>query len=105
MHKRVGNTVDYALDKFQKGPEEEQHFELPKETLSKEEEAAMISKLEDAPEDLERLSEDEIRILNNMTATTVHKVHGETSITALASDVFDGLTTRLDVGNLGLNKV
>ena len=56
------------------------------------------------PEELEKLSEDEVRILNDMTATHVAKISAEKSIDDLAKDVFDGLTPRLQRGCLGLQK-
>lgn len=56
------------------------------------------------PEELEKLSEDEVRILNDMTSAHVAQISNEKSINELANDVFDGLTPRLERGKLGLQE-
>ena len=91
---KVANTVGFALSKFQDQTPEQQRDSL-------------IGKIEDAanrPEDLEKLSEDEIEILNQMTAAHVAQIGSEKSIQDLANDVFDGLTPRLQRYEMGLKR-
>lgn len=91
---RAADTVKFALSRFQD--------QTPQQRRE-----ALTAKLEDVankPEELEKLSEEEVGILNDMTQAHVTQISAEKSINELANYVFDGLTPRLERGNLGLQE-
>ena len=69
---------------------------------------AVLEKVQNAghePEELERLTEDELAVLNNIVNRQFQLTKNEKNLDSFANDVIDGWTPVLVKGSLGLKKV
>jgi hypothetical protein len=88
VQQRAAESVDFALS-----------------SLEAEKERALMDKLEKAqaaPEMLERLTPEEVKILDQMGSRAFHREKDELNLTAFVGDVICGLSAILVRGNLGL---
>ncbi|MCJ1251842.1 hypothetical protein MMC30_009080 [Trapelia coarctata] len=91
--KKAASGVDFALDSIQK--------------ITPEQQKAVLDKVQHAghqPEELERLTEDELRILNSLVERQLAVTKTEKNLDNIANDVINGLTPNLELGNLTLVK-
>ncbi|KUJ13601.1 FAD/NAD(P)-binding domain-containing protein [Mollisia scopiformis] len=90
--KHAAESVNFALGSFEITPEKQQ---------------AVISKIAQAqsePETLEKLSPEEVHILDNISKRNFEREKDELDLTSFAGDIIDGFSARLVRGDLGLYK-
>lgn len=91
--KEVASSVNFALNTFKRDTPEQQK--------------AVLDKVQHAghePEELEKLTEDELNVLNNIVGRQLRLTKTEKDLENFANDVIDGLTPDLKRGSLGLRK-
>ena len=91
--KEVASSVDFALSTFKKATPEMRK--------------AVIEKVQHAghePEEMEKLTPDELVVLNNIVSKQFELTKSEKDLDNFANDVIDGLTPILKKGSLGLVK-
>lgn len=75
--------------------------------ITAEQQKAVLDKIQEAGHDfdeLEKLTEDEVRVLKSIAGRQQAMTLHASDIEALAGDVIDGLAANLEHGNLGLVK-
>jgi len=90
VQQKAAESVDFALGTFKITPEKER---------------AVLDKIEKAqaqPETLEKLTPEEVHILDNLGSRAFHREKDELDLTAFTGDVIDGLSAKLVRGDLGL---
>ena len=91
VRKHAADSINFALDSFD---EEKQR-------------AAVVKKIQQSqaePEALEKLTPEEVLILNKIVNRTYHRERDAKNLAKLSSDVIDGLSANVERGNLGLIK-
>ncbi|MCJ1285679.1 hypothetical protein MMC26_005020 [Xylographa opegraphella] len=92
----VVKTVDFCLNAFKETSPEERQRVLDKVA------ALNGTTGSDAKSDLEKLSEDEMKILNHIRAKQMLRMEDSFNLNHFGSDAIDGLAPNLKTGSLGL---
>jgi flavine halogenase len=90
IQKRTTEGVDFALTSL---------------TVTPAQEKAVLDKIQEAghrPQELERLTDEELHILNRIVTRNVGLTKDEKNLDNIANDVIDGLSVNLQRGDLGL---
>ena len=92
----VVKTVDFCLNAFKETSPEERQRVLDK--------VAALNGVtgSDAKSDLEKLSEDELKVLNHIRAKQMLRMEDSFNLNHFGSDAIDGLAPNLKTGSLGL---
>ena len=94
----VVKTVDFCLNAFQETSPEERQNVIDK--LKSIQESSSTDK--DTKEDLEKLTEDELRVLNNIRAKQMLRMEDSFNIDSFGQTAIDGYAPNLQRGKLGL---
>jgi len=97
-HDEVAKTVDFCLNAFKETSPEERKKVLDKVATIN----GTASIGPDAKQDLEKLTEDELKILNHIRAKQMLRMEDTFNLNHFGSDAIDGLAPNLVTGNLGL---
>lgn len=97
-HDEVVKTVDFCLNAFKETSPEERKKVLDKVAAIN----GTASIAPDAKQDLEKLTEDELKILNHIRAKQMLRMEDTFSLDHFGSDAIDGLAPNLKRGSLGL---
>lgn len=92
---------------IQKRTSEGVGFALEKMTITPEAQQAVLDKVQEAghkPEELEKLTPEELHILDKIATRNISITKTAQSIDTLANDVINGLSANLKRGDLGLVK-
>ncbi|MCJ1430339.1 hypothetical protein MMC29_008257 [Sticta canariensis] len=97
-HDEVVKTLDFCLNAFKETSPEERQKVLDKVAALN----GTASIGTDAKQDLEKLTEDELKILNHIRAKQMLRLEDTFSLDHFGSDAIDGLAPNLKRGSLGL---
>lgn len=97
-HDEVAKTVDFCLNAFKETSPEERKKVLDKVATIN----GTTSIHPEAKQDLEKLTEDELAILNNIRAKQMLRMEDTFSLNHFGSDAINGFAPNLKTGNLGL---
>lgn len=97
-HDEVVKTVDFCLNAFKETTPEERQKVLDKVAAIN----GTASINPDAKEELEKFTEDELKILNHIRAKQMLRMEDTFSLNHFGSDAIDGLAPNLRRGTLGL---
>lgn len=93
IQERAASSVDFALSVIHESSKEEQKAVLEK-----------IQKAAHEPEQLEKLTPDELAVLVNLREKQLRFIKGEKNLANFAHDAIEGFTPRLVTGSLGLKR-
>lgn len=97
-HDEVVKTVDFCLNAFKETSPEERKKVLDKVAAIN----GTDSMGSDGKQDLEKLTEDEVKILNHIRAKQMLRMEDTFNLNHFGSDAIDGLAPNLQRGKLGL---
>ena len=97
-HEEVVKTVDFCLNAFKETTPEQRKKVLDKVAAMN----GVTSMGEDNKQDLEKLTEDEVKILTNIRAKQMLRMEDTVNLKHFGSDAIDGLAPNLVTGKLGL---
>ena len=98
-HAEVVKTVDFCLNAFKETTPEERKKVLDKVAAIN---GTTASVNPDSKENLEKLTEDELKILTNIRAKQMLRMEDTFNLDHFGSDAIDGYAPNLKRGNLGL---
>lgn len=97
-HDEVVKTVDFCLNAFKETSPEERQKVLDKvAAINGTDTVGVVEK-----QDLEKLTEDELKILNHIRAKQMLRMEDTFNLDHFGSDAIDGLAPNLKTGSLGL---
>lgn len=97
-HDEVVKTVDFCLNAFKETSPEERQKVLDKvAAINGTDKVGVVEK-----ENLEKLTEDELKILNHIRAKQMLRMEDTFNLDHFGSDAIDGLAPNLKTGSLGL---
>lgn len=99
-HDEVVKTLDFCLNAFKETSPEERQKVLDKVAAINGNGTAMVGAGE--KQDLEKLTEDELKILNHIRAKQMLRMEDTFNLNHFGSDAIDGLAPNLKTGSLGL---
>lgn len=97
-HGEVVKTLDFCLNAFKETSPEERKKVLDKVAAIN----GTTSSGPDAKQDLEKLTEDELKILNHIRAKQMLRMEDSFNLDSFGSDAIGGLAPNLKKGSLGL---
>lgn len=93
IQERAATSVDFALSVIHESTPEEQKALIEK-----------IQKAAHEPEELEKLTPDELAVLVNLREKQLRFIKGEKDLANFSHDAIEGFTPRLETGSLGLQR-
>lgn len=94
IQEKAANSVDFALGVLHKSSPEQQKAVLEK-----------VRKAAHELEELEKLTPDELEVLQNLREKQLKFIKGEKNLANFSHDAIEGFTPNLVTGNLGLTRI